>query len=74
MKNVNRIHRSQNNKLIAGVAAGLAEYFNIDPVLMRLLFVIIFLAGGSGILLYIILWIIMPKDTPDNNSKMNINV
>ena len=69
MKNVNRIHRSENDKMIAGVAAGLAEYFNIDPVFMRLIFVIVFLAGGSGILIYIVLWIIMPKETPSTDGR-----
>ncbi len=62
MQNNNRIHRSRENKMIAGVAGGLAEYFNVDPVLIRLLFVLVFLAGGSGVLIYIILWIIMPKE------------
>lgn len=46
--------------MIAGVAAGLAEYFNIDPALTRLGFVLLFLAGGGGFLVYIIMWIVIP--------------
>ena len=52
--------RRSNNKMIAGVAAGVAEHFNLDPALVRLVFVLLTLAGGPGLLLYIILWIVMP--------------
>ena len=54
-----RIRRS-NDKMLAGVCAGLAEYFGIDPVLMRLAFVILGLMGGPGIIIYGVLWIVMP--------------
>ena len=53
--------RRNKNKMIAGVAAGVAEYFNLDPALVRLVFVLLFLAGGPGLLLYIVLWIVMPE-------------
>ena len=49
--------------MVAGVAGGLAEYFNVDPTLIRLLFVVMSLAGGPGLLLYIILWVVMKEDT-----------
>jgi len=57
-----RIYRSSRDRMIAGVAGGLAEYFDIDPVLTRAGFVILTLSGGLGILTYIVLWIIMPYD------------
>ena len=57
-----RIYRSSRDRMIAGVAGGLAEYFDIDPVLTRAGIVILTLSGGLGILTYIILWIIMPYD------------
>ena len=57
-----RLVRSTADRMVAGVCAGLAEYFGIDPVLMRLLFVVLALAGGPGILIYILLWIIMPEE------------
>ncbi len=55
--------RRSSDKMIAGVCAGLAEYFGIDPVIVRILFVLLALAGGPGLLLYIILWIIMPESS-----------
>ncbi len=55
-----RLYRSESDRMIAGVAGGLAEYFAIDSTLVRLLFVLLVVFGGSGILLYIILWIVMP--------------
>ncbi len=72
MENTNRLYRSRTNKMIGGVAGGLAEYFNVDVILMRLLFIVIFLAGGSGVLIYIILWIIMPLEPYSKmESKLN---
>jgi len=56
-----RLYRSRKEKMIGGVCGGLAEYFDIDPVLVRILFVVAVFAGGSGILAYIICWIIIPE-------------
>ncbi len=55
-----RLYRNTHNKMIGGVSSGLADYFNIDPVLIRLVFVILALHQGVGILAYIILWIVVP--------------
>ncbi len=55
-----RLTRSDTDKIIAGVCGGLATYLNIDPVLVRLAFVVLLFASGIGIPLYIIMWIIMP--------------
>ena len=57
MEEKKRLTRS-NNKMIGGVCAGLAEYLDIDPTIVRIVWV---LMAGFGILLYIILWLIMPK-------------
>lgn len=57
-----KLTRSASDKMIAGVCGGLAKYFGIDAVLVRILFVLFALAGGPGILLYIILWIVMPEE------------
>ncbi|MBP1677281.1 MAG: PspC protein [Bacteroidetes bacterium] len=56
--------RRSNNKMLAGVCAGIAEYLNVDPTLIRVAYVLlsIFSAGFPGILVYIILMIIMPQD------------
>lgn len=55
-----RLVRSQKNRVIGGVAGGIAEYFDIDPILVRLVFVLLTIFGGSGVLLYIIAWIVIP--------------
>ncbi|MCH7723203.1 MAG: PspC domain-containing protein [Bacteroidetes bacterium] len=77
--NQKRLYRSRMDRMIAGVAGGLANYFDIDPTIVRVLFVITIFIGGGGILAYIILWIVVPEDpvlyTPgekkDNTEKEN---
>jgi phage shock protein PspC (stress-responsive transcriptional regulator) len=56
-----RLYRSKKNKVIGGVCAGIGEYFNVDPVLIRLIWVICALMLGGGILAYLIAWIIIPE-------------
>ena len=56
-----KLYRSVTDIMLGGVCGGLAEYFSIDPVIIRLLFVLAVIFGGSGILAYIILWIIIPQ-------------
>ena len=56
-----RQYKSNDNKMIDGVCAGIAEYFGIDPTLIRLGWVIFCLLGGSGILAYIIAAIVIPR-------------
>lgn len=55
------LHRNVSNRVIAGVCSGLADYFAIDPILVRLAFVVVAFAGGASILAYIVLWIVMPS-------------
>lgn len=58
-----RLTRSATNKKIAGVCGGLGEYFGIDPTVIRVVFVILALPGGApGLIPYVILWIVMPKE------------
>jgi phage shock protein C len=56
-----KLYRSTSNRQLAGVCGGLAEYFNLDPTLIRVLFVLLAVLGGSGVVLYIAMWIIVPK-------------
>jgi phage shock protein C len=56
-----RLYRSTTNKIIGGVCGGLGEYFDLDPVLVRVITVLFFFATGFGILAYGIGWIIIPK-------------
>jgi phage shock protein PspC (stress-responsive transcriptional regulator) len=60
MTTTNRLYRSNTDKVIGGVAGGLGDYLNIDPVIVRILFVLLAIFGGSGLLIYIILWIVIP--------------
>jgi phage shock protein C len=57
-----RLYRSRSQKMIAGVCGGLGEYFDVDPVLIRLLFVVTAFISGVGILAYLVLWIVVPFD------------
>lgn len=57
----NRLRKSSQEKMVFGVAGGLADYFNIDPVLVRLAFVLTIFAGGVGLIAYVVLAIIMPR-------------
>ncbi len=58
------LRRSRTNRMIGGVVGGLAEYIGMDPVLARVLYVLIsvFSAAFPGILVYIILWVVMPEE------------
>lgn len=60
VKTTPRLYRSATDKVIAGVCGGLAQYFSIDPAIVRLAFVVFALAGGASVLLYIVLWIAVP--------------
>lgn len=62
MEKNKRLYRSAKSKVFGGVAGGIAEYFDIDPIIIRLLFVIIFFAGGGGAVVYLILWIALPLE------------
>lgn len=57
-----RLTRSVSNKMIGGVCSGLAEYFSIDPTIVRLIFAGLVILYGQGLLLYLILWIVMPEE------------
>ncbi|MFW6065034.1 MAG: PspC domain-containing protein [Candidatus Natronoplasma sp.] len=58
-----RLYRSGKEKLLGGVCGGIGEYFQMDPVIVRIIWVILAIASlGSAILVYIILWILIPRD------------
>ena len=58
-----KLYRSRRNRMVCGVCGGIGEYFNIDPVVIRLLWVVFCCLGGSGIIAYIIAAIIIPGKT-----------
>ena len=57
---IKRLYRSRNERIIAGVCGGFGEYFNIDPTIIRLIWVLLAFSG-AGIIAYIIAWIIIPE-------------
>jgi phage shock protein C len=61
MNSEKRLCRSSSQKMVAGVCGGVAEYLGWDATIVRVIWVVLTLAGGSGLLLYLILWLLMPK-------------
>ncbi|MBX9448992.1 MAG: PspC domain-containing protein [Taibaiella sp.] len=59
-----RLYRNEKNKLLGGVCAGIADYFHIDPIIVRLAFIFGSMIWGTGILIYIILWLTLPHTGP----------
>ncbi|WP_337041249.1 PspC domain-containing protein [Emticicia sp. 17c] len=69
-----RLYRIKSSKMLGGVAAGLAEYFNIDVTLVRVLFVVAFFAPIPAVIPYIVLWAIMPtKESLTSNNNIIVN-
>ena len=62
MQKTGKLVRSKDDRMIAGVAAGLANYFGMDPTIIRILWVLLTLAGGAGILIYILMAIFVPEE------------
>jgi len=63
-----RLYRIRERRVVAGVCAGLAAYFRIDPTLVRLAFALFTIFGGAGVLLYLVAWIVIPEDDGDGSS------
>lgn len=56
-----RLYRSRKDRVIAGISGGLGDYFGWDPVWFRIGFVVLTLTGGSGVLIYLVLWLVIPE-------------
>lgn len=57
-----RLYRSRSDRMVAGIAGGLGEYLNVDATIVRLLFVFFALAGGPGLLVYIVMLLVVPEE------------
>ena len=57
-----KLYRSNKDVMIAGVAGGLGDYLNLDPTIIRLIFVFLFLTGSAGFWIYLIMWLVVPKE------------
>jgi len=62
MAQTHKLYRSRTNRKLAGVCGGLAQYFNTDATLIRVLFVVLAVLGGSGLVIYLAMWIIVPNE------------
>ena len=60
-----KLYRSKEDRWVAGVCGGLAEYLDIDPIIVRLIALILVLCAGGGLLIYIIAWLVVPEE-PDS--------
>jgi phage shock protein C len=67
-----RLYRSRNEEMIAGVCGGLAEYLNVDPTVIRLVFLLLLFAGGGGLFLYVVLWVIMPLEPVSDSRTVEV--
>jgi phage shock protein C len=62
MAQTRRLYRSGTNRKLAGVCGGLAQYLNTDATLIRVLFVVLALLGGPGLVIYLLMWILIPEE------------
>ena len=63
MAETKRLYRSRTDRVIAGVCGGLADYFGVDPILVRVVWVVTVLSFGAGLLAYILLWLFVPQES-----------
>ncbi|KTD19578.1 PspC domain-containing protein [Legionella londiniensis] len=61
-----KLYRARQERMIAGVCGGLAHYFSVDPTIVRLIFVAFLLLGGSALLVYLLMWIVVPLEPEEN--------
>lgn len=64
-----RLYRSKSSRILGGVCGGIGEYLNLDPTLIRLLWILFTLAFGTGIIAYIIAWLIIPEKPVKRKKK-----
>ena len=69
-----KLWRSRRERKIAGVCGGLANYYNIDPFWIRLIFIIFFLLGGAACIVYVLMWLLIPLEPEDRNNKSISNL
>ncbi|USG99275.1 PspC domain-containing protein [Thermococcus argininiproducens] len=66
-----KLYRSRKNRMLFGVCGGLAEYFNVDPTLVRILFIILLIGSvGTAVLLYLLLAVVMPEEPKEGGEEV----
>jgi phage shock protein C len=69
-ENKKQLYRSTDNRWLAGVCGGLAKYFDIDPTLVRVIFVVLAFFGLGGAIIYILLWVLIPQKPTDEEQAI----
>lgn len=67
---VKKLYRSTDDRWLAGVCGGLAKYFNVDPTLVRVIFVVLALIGLGGVIIYLVLWVIIPPEPTEEEQAI----
>ena len=67
---ITKLYRSSTDRVLFGVCGGLGEYFNIDPVIVRILFIVLSLGGGAGVLIYFLIVLIIPEKNTSSTKKI----
>lgn len=62
MSDPKRLYRSRTDKKIAGICGGMGKYFGVDPVIFRIIWLLLLLGMGAGLLVYLILWLVIPME------------
>lgn len=70
MTNYRKLYRSRNDRMIAGVCGGIAKYFRVDPTIIRIIAAILICFGGLSLVVYLILWIIMPLEPTKRHPRV----
>jgi phage shock protein C len=74
MNGTKRITRSQSDRMLGGVAGGLASYFGIDPLIIRIGFIALTVLNGFGTILYLALWLLVPNEDSVTDARGNVQV
>ena len=69
-----RLYRSTSDRMIGGVCAGLAHYLRIDPTIVRIVFALLALADGGGVLIYLVLWLVLPAEGQQERGDVEDNI
>jgi phage shock protein C len=69
-----KLYRSTDDRWLAGVCGGLAKYFNIDPTLVRVIFIVLALIGLGGVILYLLFWVFIPPEPTEEEQAIMDNV
>lgn len=67
-----KLYRSESDRMIAGVCGGIATYFGVESSIVRLIFIAIILLGGSGVIAYLVLWLVLPGESDTSNEMEDI--